>query len=345
MSKTREYNVKLAAMGILEPELHYGIYARHWWTSRPSEKNQNTEKFLIPIRPGQKSIVILNQRQFTIRIVKLLDNNIYIPGYCAESLELSSEISISSTAAITSLYQQLFNKNTKFSGPLLLGWDDNEIIKELSSDVCFFPFSISYNKLNIFIHGIGVSNKLELKNAGDGYHATILHFYKKKRSYFHQFIQNNTCKIQIICENRIEVEYTDNTPQTVWEKVWNDSKVLYEYNGITLFGINSSKTQQQIEDLKRLTCTTTEWNNQDQMNKLYNYYIKRHIKSSNINWYKLFLTWIEKKITIIELYSELSKIYPLNYKLKNEEIGRWKTFLKAVGCSNIASFTTEESKV
>ncbi|CAG8785191.1 8439_t:CDS:1, partial [Gigaspora rosea] len=54
MCKTREYNVKLAAMGILEPELHYGIYARHWWTSRPSEKNQNTEKFLIPIRPGQK---------------------------------------------------------------------------------------------------------------------------------------------------------------------------------------------------------------------------------------------------------------------------------------------------
>ncbi|CAG8798526.1 19759_t:CDS:2, partial [Gigaspora margarita] len=250
MSKTHEYNIQLVATGVLEPELHYGIYARHWWTSRPSEKNQNTEKSLILIRLGQK--------------------------------KLSSEISISSTTAILSLYQQFFNKDTKFSEPLLLGWDDNEIIKELSSNI-FFPFTISYNKLSIFIHGIGVSNKLELKNAGNGYHATILHFYKKS----------------------------------------NDSNVLHKYDGMTLFGINSSKTQQQIEDLKRLTCTTNKWNNQDQMNKLYNYYIKHHIKSSNIDWYKFFSTWIEKKNTIIELYSELLKIYSLNYKLKNEEIEFW----------------------
>ncbi|CAG8451207.1 3092_t:CDS:1, partial [Gigaspora rosea] len=199
------------------------------------EKNQNTEKSLILIRPGQKSMIILNQRQFTIRIV-LLDNNIYIPGHCAESLYLFSKISISTTTAISSLFQQLFNKNTKFSGPLLLGWDDNEIIKELISDI-FFPFSISYNKLSIFIYGIGVSNKLELKNASNGYHATILNFYKKKQS---QFIQYNTCKIQIICENKIEAEYTDSTPHAVWKKVWNDSNILYEYDGMTLFGINSS---------------------------------------------------------------------------------------------------------
>ncbi|CAG8798734.1 15937_t:CDS:1, partial [Racocetra persica] len=47
------------------------------------------------------------------------------------------EIYTSSSAAITSLYQQLFGTKTKFFGPLVMGFDQLDIVKQLIEDINF----------------------------------------------------------------------------------------------------------------------------------------------------------------------------------------------------------------
>ncbi|CAJ0855329.1 17729_t:CDS:2, partial [Entrophospora sp. SA101] len=72
---------------------------------------------------------------------------------------LTSDIFDNVSAAVTTLYKQLFpSSETKFSGPLIIGHDKPEINNQLLTDVIFCPFNCMYNKFTIFIYGIGVSS-------------------------------------------------------------------------------------------------------------------------------------------------------------------------------------------
>ena len=52
------------------------------------------------------------------------------PGYRCTSGSKYSDIESTPSVAITSLYQRLFsNTKTRFSGPLILGWDDENLLE------------------------------------------------------------------------------------------------------------------------------------------------------------------------------------------------------------------------
>ncbi|RIB11931.1 hypothetical protein C2G38_2202150 [Gigaspora rosea] len=136
MSKRSKTNIILLSSGTLVYNLHYGPFFRYWWYSTTIENKIQ----LVPIRLGMTISIFLNGQEFIIRIVQGHSNHLQQPGYYCQAGKFSSNIEESCSAALTSLYQQIFQNNRKLSGPLELGLDDENIINQLLDGVLFQPF-------------------------------------------------------------------------------------------------------------------------------------------------------------------------------------------------------------
>src|SRR3989442_13369599 len=99
-------------------------------------------RHVIKFTPLQTTKVVLNERDFYVTIVIGNSDNPFAPGFICTSGTFSSRIENNSSAAISNLYASIFStKQTRFSGPLVIGWNDNNIIFRLSQNIPFFPFS------------------------------------------------------------------------------------------------------------------------------------------------------------------------------------------------------------
>ena len=63
--------------------------------------------------------------------------------------------------------------------PLALGFDNENIIQELLSDVLFSPFKITVDKLSILVTKLGI-----LDNNVVGYQSSFMYKYQSKQSLF-----------------------------------------------------------------------------------------------------------------------------------------------------------------
>src|SRR2546430_969045 len=143
---TDKYKRQLLATGDIVETLHYGIFAANWWVFI---KKTPEEQFCIPIRVNMRIKLELNKAEFIVRVIKQGNNN-YQPGYVCESDEAAMVYSTPS-AAINETYKKLFNTQTRYSGPLVMGFDDEKIAGELRVGVLFFPFKISIHNITVFI--------------------------------------------------------------------------------------------------------------------------------------------------------------------------------------------------
>ena len=136
----------------------------------------------------------LNKTEFIIRIVKQENNS--QPGYICETEEAAIVYSTPS-AAINKTYKKLFNTQTRYSGPLVMGFDDEKIAGELRVGVSFFPFKISIHNITVFIFALGNSTCEELNFAGPGYQSSFSHKFCEKQSLIVQSILKTKCQIDI----------------------------------------------------------------------------------------------------------------------------------------------------
>ncbi|CAG8694420.1 16861_t:CDS:1, partial [Funneliformis caledonium] len=95
----------------------------------------------------------LNKREFIICIVSI--NNNIRPGYVCES-DITAKIYLIASEAINEAYKKIFNIGTWYSGPSVIGFDNEYITKQLISDVVFYPFKISIDKLSVLIIKLGI---------------------------------------------------------------------------------------------------------------------------------------------------------------------------------------------
>jgi hypothetical protein len=156
MPKHRSISVNLVDLGSIVEEFHYGPYSRHWWKIS-TEKENGT---FFPLRIGQKTKTCLNNHYFFVTIVIGNKYDVSTPGYLCQSGAYISQIENDPSKAISSVYAQIFKNGTRFSGPLVLGWQDEDIIHQLLRDVLFVPVSIFIDSLKIFIYGIGISSQV-----------------------------------------------------------------------------------------------------------------------------------------------------------------------------------------
>src|SRR5277367_5165797 len=93
----------------------------------------------------------------------------------------------------------LFDKNntTRYSGPQIMGFNDQKILDELVSDIPFQPFSITVNKLSIIIHSIGISSVEAWHSAGKGFAVSLVYNYAKDRAVFYCGFNERAAFIEI----------------------------------------------------------------------------------------------------------------------------------------------------
>jgi len=112
--------VILVETGSFVENLHYGPFSCYWWeiSSIPDVNNQ----LRFPIRVGQKTNACLNGRDFYIT-VQISSSNQMLPEYFCQSGEFWV-IEASTTKAVSEVYQNIFQKKTRYSGSIVMGWDN-----------------------------------------------------------------------------------------------------------------------------------------------------------------------------------------------------------------------------
>ncbi|RHZ88404.1 hypothetical protein Glove_23g270 [Diversispora epigaea] len=322
MTKRNKSKPTLLSCGSLIPSLHYGPFSRDWWYTTTIEN----EIPLVPIRLGMKIAIILKEQKFILRVVQGYSRHSQQPGYCCQAGIFSSNVEESCSAALTSIYQRIFQTKTKFSGPQELGFDDDSIVNQLLEGVLFRPFYILVDKFRIFIYSLDKQDFASL----------FVYTYCKKRSLFVQTMEKTSCKIEIYHETTLVVTFEGDTPMEVWKK----TGILQKLDGFVLFGLNDNYTKKRLKSRELPTCQPTDWTNDDTMNVLYSYYLKKRTLA-NINWQSMFLKWTSG---IMEIWSSLRKIYPENHVFGEREIRAWQAFLRAAGCTNITPSGIDKSK-
>ncbi|RGB23376.1 hypothetical protein C1646_774587 [Rhizophagus diaphanus] len=128
-----------------------------------------------------RTLVVLQNVQFIITVVKDYPNSLQQPGYICEAEDLISAIFNNPSAAVTTLYQRLFNNSTKFSGPLIMGHNKVEISEQLLEGVIFCPFGCFIGKFWLFVYEIGVSSDEQLYYAGSEFKSSFMYSIGKKK--------------------------------------------------------------------------------------------------------------------------------------------------------------------
>ncbi|CAB4492779.1 unnamed protein product [Rhizophagus irregularis] len=326
--------VILVELGSLIENLHYGPYSRYWWEIL-SIPDANTQ-LRFPIRAGQKTNACLNRRDFYI-IVQISSSNQMLPEYFCQSGEFWV-IETSATKAVSEVYQNIFQKKTRYSGSIIMGWDNKNIIDVLSSNIDFCPFSCKLGDYEIFIYGLGSSTRSDWNQAGNGYKSSIIHTYKKRAAIFVSEIKDDKCYIYIYQDFKIQKTFVGTTP----DDVWKNSGYIQKFSGKELFGLEDQITLQKLNKLRIPQCAPHEWNNFKLMKKLYEYHLQRQT-FAKIEWYKLFVRWDQNECNVIELNSELKLLYPPEHQFSDRELGAWLSMLRAAGCSDITPWSHDKS--
>ena len=316
----QKHQLQLIAAVKFDSTLHYGSFAVNWWIFI----NKGEKKTCVPIRLNMRVQLELNEIKFIIRVIST-DNNTK-PGYVCES-DITGRVYSSPSEVINETYKKLFNTKTRYSGPSAMGFDNETITAELLSDVIFCPYKITFDKLSILIIDLGDSSDNPDNIVGSGYRSSFTYKY-----------QGNQCHY---VQKKIAY-YIDISPTTIWNK----TKILRNYNGNTLFGIDHATTIDAFKKYTKLPiCNVTGWNDIEIMTLAFEQCLKQSIAIAEINWYRFFVSWKEQQSTIIELTAHIKSIYPEDYVFTDREFRAWKAMMRKVGCTEISPYKRIESKV
>ncbi|CAB5387784.1 unnamed protein product [Rhizophagus irregularis] len=201
-----------------------------------------------------KTLVTLNKTHFIITVVKGTSVAAFQPGYICEANGITSSVYDTPSGAINFLYHILFSSKTRFSGPLICGFNDKEINKRILDDIPFQPFTIMVGNLQIFIGMIGVSDQENLGYVGPGYLSSFIYRVgeEKIRTLFVQQIHQRHCSVALYQDERIKLKYSGKNPVEVWKEVWKKIEVLQNWDGKTLFDKSDkefwTKAENPIDD-------------------------------------------------------------------------------------------------
>jgi len=155
---------------------------------------------MYPVRLGMKTEFIVNNRKFSLQVVKGNSNDSEQPDYISQSEEEISQVANNPTQAVSSLYQKIFGGGTRIARLGALGFENKEILEKLIVDIEFQPFLFSIEKLSVMVYGLGSSSCKELMGAGPGYISSLLYKYNRKQSIYVQKI-TTSCIIEIWYNN------------------------------------------------------------------------------------------------------------------------------------------------
>lgn len=337
MKKPRQYSVTLIEEGVMRPELHYGIFARDWWVPRPIENEDNNAcSFSIPYRLYMRVTCILKQQQFLIAVVQNETNPLQ-PGFICTSGDIMSEICLQPSTAVNIVYNQIFQTKTEHSGPAVLGFNNEVIVKKLLHEVEFQPLFLKIGQYLVVVSNVGDSN-------GNGFVSSLMITKKGKRNLVSQQIIDNKFILDFYQGTKLILHYEDESSDNIWKQIG----IKQQENGSTLFGSNHTLVLQKREQTpNNIVCTPNEWNLPGVLDQLFNQNVrKRKIGlAALLDWKAMFQNLLEQDSTIFEFNQVMNIIYSSNYKLQDKDIRAWKAMLQASGCTNITPYSNKESQL
>ncbi|CAG8458528.1 6386_t:CDS:10 [Scutellospora calospora] len=242
MSKRPYLSVKLISLGQIIPNIHYGTNSHYWWRVK-NDSLIEEGIFLYPVRIGWQTLFEQNNKRFYMHITEGHKHNEIEPGYRCQTGSNYSSIEITSSLAVISLYQKLFpSSKTKFSGPYVLGWDDDELLELSLESIQFRPFAFKVKKYLVYITSLGIGNNINMMRAGIGFMSSFFGEFKKKRTLFVQTIEKDNCQKNV--------------------------GLYKKFRGTQLFGLEHSLTQKIISNQYIPTCIAIAWNNEIVMNSI-----------------------------------------------------------------------------
>ncbi|RIB18166.1 hypothetical protein C2G38_2037144 [Gigaspora rosea] len=132
-----------------------------------------------------------------------------------------------------------------------MGYDMPEIVQEYLHELPFQVFNYFFNKLRIWILGVGKSNNEKLNFAGPGFKSAFIYSYNRQRSIFYQEVEFNECKITIYTEgNKVQKTFIGYDPNSGWNQVG----YLKQFSGYQLFGLDNQYVQNLIQNICVPTC-------------------------------------------------------------------------------------------
>ncbi|RHZ76132.1 hypothetical protein Glove_203g37 [Diversispora epigaea] len=308
----QKHKTRLLAIGNIVKTFHYEHFASNWWAFI---KKKN---IWIPWRVNCCVCVDINEKQFVLRVI-VQDNNSIEPGFISE-IEPNPQIHSNISAAINITYKKLFKTETRYSGLNIFDSEDNEIIKQLLSEVLFQPFQIKQDNITIFIAHIGVSDNETLYFAGSEYISSFNHKVCGDQCLVVQTINEHNVSIHVYRHGIQREEHFGMSPKEVWKKM----TICQEKNPMVLFGLTNLTIQNAIkQQIETPLCNFKQWMDLDIMTSIFQKYLKRRIGISDLPWHNFF-KWLNQKNSIIELTTTLAHIYPANYKIGDREFRAWK---------------------
>src|SRR4051794_6674454 len=251
MSKQRKISVSLISPGIIVEKYHYGPYSRYWWRSLPNSEEITTH---FPIRVKQTTKVVLNNLEFIITVVVgNKDNDNFLPGYvcqCNNTVKVAND----PTNAISEVYSEIFKNKTRYSGPLVMGWNDENILNKLNEDVPFTPCSFSFDKIKIFVYGVGYSTNVNWYYAGPGYKSSFLYKFEDKLALFVSKIEEDSCIVEVYQDQKLKITFTSQNPVDVWKNL----ESMKKFDGNQLFGIDNNTIKTLNKKQRKPTCSSQE---------------------------------------------------------------------------------------
>ncbi|CAG8517880.1 6577_t:CDS:2 [Dentiscutata heterogama] len=128
----------------------------------------------------------------------------------------SSSIMTSFSAAITSVYQTVFDTKTKIAKLSYLDLEQPKTFQKLLKDVTFHLFIVKIKNLSIFVSSLGKITCSNHNVVGHNYTSSFFYKYKTKQLVFFQNAnKDNSYSIVIYQSSEIIAEYKDSSPNNV----------------------------------------------------------------------------------------------------------------------------------
>ena len=154
----------------------------------------------------------LNNCEFIVTVVVgNKDNNIFLLGYMCQCNEII-RIANDPINTISEVYSKIFATKTHYSGSLIMGWNDENIVNKLNKDVLFTPHSFLLEKIKVFVYRIGYSMNMDWHCAGPEYKSLLFHKFEDKQALFVSKIEETLCTVEIYQDQKLQTTYVNNNP-------------------------------------------------------------------------------------------------------------------------------------
>ncbi|CAG8689606.1 7238_t:CDS:1, partial [Scutellospora calospora] len=215
---SRQFNTKILSKGIIDPNLHYGIWSKVWWETVNLELDAESKQFVIPYRLYICIECELNNKSFVITVLSTAQNPLK-SGFQCTCGTVKSNVEPYPSAAINTCYQQVFENKTEYSGLAAIGFENEDIIQELIADVETFPIFLQlFERHNIVITSIGDIDEDKFHSVGTGFVSSFTTRYHNAQHLFFLRIEENQCSLKIYLESECINHITGPTPDDVWKE-------------------------------------------------------------------------------------------------------------------------------